>query len=171
MAIVTLVGTISTLHGQVPSRIPSDPEDQILNLIQRVTALEEKLAALTNGSTPLRVKAPFVVVNASGQPMLEVKEVESYGGLALLDSRGEPRVALTSSGTIEVFDKAGQDFLTIAEDVSQADATFRIGGSEGGHSIRVKSGGGLAGLGTTTSGIGSLMVTDNQGEPRAFVGG
>ena len=64
--------------AQVPTRIPSDPEAQIFNLIQRVTALEQKVAALSNaarqqsGSTPTRVKAPFEVVDAAGQPLFQV---------------------------------------------------------------------------------------------------
>jgi hypothetical protein len=64
--------------AQVPTRIPSEPEAQIFNLIQRVTALEQKVAALSNaagrssGTTPTRVTAPFEVVDAAGRPIFQV---------------------------------------------------------------------------------------------------
>jgi hypothetical protein len=66
----------------VPNRIPSDPEAQIFDLIKRVTALEEQLSALTSGKATLRVKAPFQVVDAAGDPMLQVLDGQaaSRGG-------------------------------------------------------------------------------------------
>jgi hypothetical protein len=66
----------STLQGQVPDRIPPDQEAQIFNLIRRVTALEEKLAAMNSGT----VKAPFKVVDAGGVPILQVIETQASAG-------------------------------------------------------------------------------------------
>jgi hypothetical protein len=77
LAATLLLTPAPALVGQVPSRIPSDAEAQIFNLIKRVTALEEKLAALTNGSTSLRVRAPFVVTDPSGEPVLQVTNKET----------------------------------------------------------------------------------------------
>jgi hypothetical protein len=70
---------VSGLHAQVPSPIPSDPAAQIFNLIQRVTALEQKVAALSQalnnkgtGAPATRVKAPFEVVDDAGRPIFSV---------------------------------------------------------------------------------------------------
>ena len=110
---VTLTGAVSTLPAQVPSRIPSDLEAQVFNLIQRVTALEQKLAGLTNGTTSMRVRAPFQVLDAAGQPILQVVEdgagarkaagilvsastASGYASLSLLDKAGSPRIDLAN---------------------------------------------------------------------------
>ena len=71
---MALVVTASSLPAQVPSKIPSDTEAQIFNLIKRVTALEEQVAAPTNGSATLRVRVPFIVTDAAGHPILQVTQ-------------------------------------------------------------------------------------------------
>lgn len=108
-----LLGTTSTLRAQVPSRIPADLEAQVFNLIQRVTALEQKLAGLSSGTTPMRVKAPFQVVDAAGHPILQVVEdgagarkapgilvsasaASGDASLSLLDKGGSPRIELAN---------------------------------------------------------------------------
>jgi hypothetical protein len=124
-----LLWQVPTLPAQVPSRIPSDPEAQIFNLIQRVTALEEKLAALTSGSASLRIKAPFEVVDAAGHPILQVAQYaegaafkpsgmvifsdpkSGGGGLFAHNKAGSPVLALGHAGeggTLALRDDAGK---------------------------------------------------------------
>ena len=109
-AATALVAATSSLLGQVPSKIPSDTEAQIFNLIKRVTALEEQVASLKGGSATLRVQAPFIVTDAGGHPILQVVGKESplgqdgvviahdvgsdIAGVLIYSESGEPAVAL-----------------------------------------------------------------------------
>jgi hypothetical protein len=124
-----LVGLASTIGAQVPGPIPSDVPNQILSLTQRVSALEQKLAAVTNGTTPMRVRAPFVVVDAGGRPILQVVEgvgngsagpgiliagapASGHTALSLLNKAGSPIVGILNlpSGEqgIALYDDAGR---------------------------------------------------------------
>src|SRR5262245_11646803 len=129
-----LAGSAPCLTGQVPSRIPSDPEAQIFDLIKRVTALEEQLATLTSGKATLRVEAPFQVVDATGDPILQVLDgasaksaVESgvviasdpgsgVEGLAIYNGAGQRAVligATEKGGGVGLNDEQGKTRLTM----------------------------------------------------------
>jgi hypothetical protein len=124
-----VVGLATAVRAQVPTPIPSDLPNQVLNLIQRVTALEQKLAGLTNGTTTMRVRAPFQVVDAGGRPILQVIEgigsgtanasiliagapSSGHAALTLLNKGGSPVVELDNlpPGTqgIAVYDHGGK---------------------------------------------------------------
>ncbi len=108
-----VVGLAAAVRAQVPTPIPSDLPNQVLSLIQRVTALEQKLAGLTNGTTPMRVRAPFQVVDAGGRPILQVVEgvgsgtanasiliagapSSGHAALSLLNKSGSPVVEMVN---------------------------------------------------------------------------
>jgi hypothetical protein len=110
-ATLLMVGT-QTLLGQVPSKIPSDTEAQIFNLIKRVTALEEKLAALTNGSASLRVRAPFIVTDAAGDPVLQVTNGPQPLGKEGVVIARDPG---SDIGGVALYDGAGQDMVTLVQ--------------------------------------------------------
>ena len=102
-----LAGSAVPVSGQVPSPIPSNQESQILNLLQRVTALEAKVAAFTSGT----MKAPVKVVDAGGNPILQVVD-----GQASSVSRGLVIVGDAASGTggLVVYNKAGKNAVLLA---------------------------------------------------------
>ena len=127
-------GLTSSAMGQVPSRIPSDPEAQIFDLIKRVTALEEQLAALKGGKATLRLKAPFQIVDAAGDPILQVLDgasaksaVESgvviasdpgsgVEGMAIYNGAGQRAVligATEKGGGVGLNDEQGKTRLTM----------------------------------------------------------
>lgn len=107
-----VVGLAAAVRAQVPTPIPSDVPNQILSLIQRVTALEQKLAGLTNGTTPMRVGAPFQVVDAGGRPILQV--VEGIGSGAA--SAGILIAGAPSSGqaALSLLNKSGSPVVVLA---------------------------------------------------------
>ncbi len=116
LAVLLLLPGAPALVGQVPSKIPSDPEAQIFDLIKRVTALEEKLAALTNGTASLKVRAPFVVTDPTGQAVLQVTNgVTPLGkkGIVILRDPG------SDIGAIAMFNGAGQDLVKLAQGPSK----------------------------------------------------
>jgi hypothetical protein len=138
LVLAVLAGTAPSASGQVPSPIPSNQESQILNLLQRVTALEEKLAALNTGT----VKAPFKVVDAGGSPILQVLDARAGGehsGVVILDE--------TSSGTggLVVYNKTGQTAVLLATN-GEAGA---LGLSDGQGKVR-----------TSLTGLGRIEVSD-----------
>ena len=102
----------AALSAQVPSRIPSDPEAQIFDLIKRVTALEEKLAGLTSGTASLKVRAPFVVTDPAGQPVLQVTNSETPLGKKGIVIARDPG---SDIGAIALFNGAGQDLVKVAQ--------------------------------------------------------
>jgi hypothetical protein len=116
LAVLFLLPGARALVGQVPSKIPSDPEAQIFDLIKRVTALEEKLAALTNGTASLKVRAPFVVTDPAGQAVLQVTN-----GTTPLGKSGIVILRNPSSdiGAIAMFNAAGEDLVKIAQGPSK----------------------------------------------------
>jgi hypothetical protein len=100
------------LPAQVPSRIPSDPEAQIFDLIKRVTALEEKLAALTNGTASLQVRAPFVVADAAGEPVLQVTNNPTpLGKEGVIIARDHG----SDIGVVALYNSAGQDLVKLLQ--------------------------------------------------------
>jgi hypothetical protein len=100
------------LPAQVPSKIPSDPEAQIFDLIKRVTALEEKLAALTNGTASLRVRAPFVVADAAGEPVLQVTNNPTpLGKEGVIIARDHG----SDIGVIALYNSAGEDLVKLLQ--------------------------------------------------------
>lgn len=92
-----------------------------------MTALEQKLAGVTNGTTPMRVRAPFEVVDAGGRPILQVVEASGkasaspgilisgapssgHAALSLLNKSGSPVVEIASLPEVEgiaLYDDAG----------------------------------------------------------------
>ena len=111
-AVVALAGLAAAVRAQVPAPIPSDVPNQILNLIQRVTALEQKLAGLTDGTTVMRVKAPFQVVDAGGRPILQV--VEGIG-----NASATPGVLIAGSpssgqAALSILNKSGSPVVELA---------------------------------------------------------
>ena len=107
LVFAALAGSVIPVSGQVPSPIPSNQESQILNLLQRVTSLEEKLAALTSGT----VKAPFKVVDAGGNPILQVVDAQASSvnrGLVIVGD------AASGTGGLAVYNKAGKTAALLA---------------------------------------------------------
>ncbi|HEU4955120.1 MAG TPA: hypothetical protein VFT28_11120 [Gemmatimonadales bacterium] len=116
LVLLFLLPGAPALVGQVPSKIPSDPEAQIFNLIKRVTALEEQLAALTNGTASLKVRAPFVVTDPAGQPVLQVTNAATplgKKGIVIVRDAG------SDLGAIALFNGAGEDLVKIAQGPSK----------------------------------------------------
>lgn len=140
LVFTVLVWSAIPVSGQVPSPIPSNQESQILNLLQRVTSLEEKLATLTSGT----VKAPFKVVDAGGNPILQV-----VGGKASSVSRGMVILGDAASGTggFAVYNKAGKSAVLLATD-GEAGA---LGLADAQGKVR-----------TRLSGIGRIEVSDEE---------
>ena len=147
-AIVTLVGSAPMAMGQVPSRIPSDPEAQIFALIQRVTALEEKLSALTSGTATLRVKAPFQVVDAAGDPILQVVD-----GPAATRGGNPSGVVIANDPT------SGVDALLIHNKAGEA--VVLLGATDQGGGIGLKDDQGNTRL--TMNGLGKFVISDQAG--------
>ena len=128
MTAALLLGVAPASAAQVPTPIPSDVQNQVLNLIQRVTALEAKLAAMPNANAPMRVRAPFVVVDAAGRPILQVVEASGkasaspgivisaapgsgHASLSLLNKSGYPVVEIANlpeEEGIALYDEAGR---------------------------------------------------------------
>lgn len=71
-----------TSAQQVPQPIPGNVESQILNLYQRVTALENR--EKNDSAKPRTVTAPFTVVNKAGQPIFKVGEFEGGHGISII---------------------------------------------------------------------------------------
>lgn len=63
-AFAVIIAASWTVRAQTPTRIPGTPEEQILSLLRRVTALEQRSTA--------RVKAPFEVVDDGGKIIFAV---------------------------------------------------------------------------------------------------
>jgi hypothetical protein len=149
LAVMTVPWDVHPLLAQVPSRVPSDPAAQIFSLIQRVTALEEKLAALTNGSTPLRVKAPFEVVDAGGRSILKVTTFDAAvteGGTGMLIIR-EPTSGATA---LLAHNKAGKGVVALGSD------------PDGFGQLTLRNAQGKTQA--TLAGEGTLSIADPQGE-------
>ncbi len=112
LVVTLLLLGVPALAGQVPSKIPSDPEAQIFDLIKRVTALEEKLASLTNGTASLRVRAPFVVTDAAGEAVLQVtngKVPLGKDGVVIARDPG------SDIGAIVLYDDAGREMVNLVQ--------------------------------------------------------
>ncbi len=209
LTLILLCGSAPLLRGQVPQKIPSDPEAQILALIQRVAALEAKLEAISSGTASLRVKAPFQVLDAAGSPILQVVDgsgagkaasagvviaedpasgIEAVaihneagkvmvllgasdegGALGLNDGQGTTRLRATGEGTLVLSDTKGEDYLTVAEDISKEKADIRIGGDEDGFAVEVGSSKGQAVLGADTEGTVALSFLDAQTRERVAI--
>jgi len=149
LAVMYVAGGSHSLLAQVPSGVPADQAAQILNLIQRVTALEEKLAALTNGSTPLRVKAPFEVVDAGGRSILKVTTFDAAvteGGTGMLIIR-EPTSGATA---LLAHNKAGKGVVALGSD------------PDGFGQLTLRNAQGKTQA--TLAGEGTLSIADPQGE-------
>jgi hypothetical protein len=210
---ISLLLAAPALVAQVPSKIPSDPEAQIFDLIKRVTALEEKLAALTNGTASLRVRAPFVVTDPAGEPVLQVTNSSTPlgnkgvviardagsdlgaialfsgtgealvklaqgpskpGGIILLsDPKGVKRAEFTGEGRVALAEESGQNYVVMAEEVSEEDATIRIGGDDNRYAVQVgaPTSKGTAILGTDEDGVGVVALSDEQDRERAVLDG
>jgi hypothetical protein len=148
LAIAMAVASAPVVSGQVPSRIPSDPEAQIFSLIQRVTALEEKLAALTSGTATLRVKAPFLVVDGAGDPILQV-----------LDGQAATRGGDPSGVVIANDPKSGVEALLIHNNAGEP--VVLLGATDKGGGIGLNDDQGKTRI--TMTGLGKLVVTDKEG--------
>lgn len=140
LVFTVLAGSAIPVSGQVPSPIPSNQESQILNLLQRVTRLEEKLAALTSGT----VKAPFKVVDAGGNPILQVVDGQASSvnrGLVILGD------AASGTGGFVVYNKAGKSAVLLATN-GEAGA---LGLADAQGKVR-----------TSLNGVGRIVVSDEE---------
>ena len=83
------------LRGYAPS---SRTEDRLLQLTQRIAALEGELAALQ--SAPSRVQAPFQVADSAGRAILSIEAVSDGGAAITIGSltAGGLRLGVGSSG-------------------------------------------------------------------------
>lgn len=137
--------------AQVPSRIPSDPEAQIFNLIKRVTALEQKVAALSNPTAgkPTRVTAPFEVVDATGRPIFQVVQ---FG----------PNVRMSAAGMVVTNEpNTGSTALLVFNKRQQSVAVLGSGPEGNGQlTLRDKRGHTRASL----DGDGVLTISDKRGD-------
>jgi hypothetical protein len=96
-----------TLRAQTPARMPATADEQILSLLKRVTALEQRS----------RVRAPFEVVDAAGKVMFKVGTAAVGNGFSLFDPAG--KAALTGNSTAGLFVGSGaktQAFLGTSPD-------------------------------------------------------
>lgn len=185
-------------RAQVPSHIPSTPDQQIFNLIKRVTALEQRNAALEQKVAMLegsKVKAPFQVLDAAGHPIFRVAEGEPVGadvvvvggakhGLYVLNSGNGNRVVAvgessTGDGALVVRDAAGQGiFMVTPTDPGHmakflAQGGVAVGGSAEAHGLFVLNdkGESVAALGHGPDGTGALAIRNEQGKTQARLDG
>ena len=79
-ALAVIVAASWTLRAQSPTRMPGTSDEQILSLLQRVTALERRSSA--------RVKAPFEVVDDAGKVIFRV-EGDPSRSFRLLTAAGQ----------------------------------------------------------------------------------
>jgi len=150
-----LITAVALAHGlpaaaQVPSRIPSDPEAQIFNLIKRVTALEQQVAALSRNPAgkPTRVTAPFEVVDAAGRPIFQVV---SFG----------PNVQMSAAGIVITNEPTTGSTALLAFNKSRQSVAVLGSGPEGNGQVtlRDKHGRTRASL----DGDGILTISDKKG--------
>lgn len=97
MAFAVIIAASWTLRAQTPTRMPGTPEEQILSLLQRVTALERRSSA--------RVKAPFEVVDDAGKVVFGVT-ANPVRGFYLLTAAGQivaTGSSLDTGGFLRIF--------------------------------------------------------------------
>jgi hypothetical protein len=138
-AFAVIIAASWTLRAQTPTRLPGTSDEQILSLLQRVTALERSSA---------RVKAPFEVVDAGGKVVFRV-EAGPLRGIQLLTAEGQvvaTGVALNTGGVCKTWsgDRAGQVSLGVS---GKAFAGVVVRASEGGKPLGVM---GIADTGRAT---------------------
>jgi hypothetical protein len=155
LAVAVLLAYASPLSAQVPTRIPSDPEAQIFNLIQRVTALEQKVAALSRntpsnraGTTPTRVTAPFEVVDASGRPIFQVVQ---FG----------PNLRMTTAGMVVTNEPTTGSAVLLAFNKRRQTAVALGAGPEGYGQLTLRDRRGHTRA--TLEGEGTLTISDQRG--------
>jgi hypothetical protein len=140
-----------SLYAQTPSRISTTPEGVMLDLVRRVTALE-------NGRH--RVTAPFEVVDKGGTAIFQVTE-DPVRGFAVVAPNGVPRGGFATEGP--------DAYMLVANALGQE---ARIGsGSRGNMILRFGDGEGtnIAGLGIgALSPHGTLVLSDASGVSRVM---
>ena len=146
-AFAVIVAASWTLRAQTPTRMPGTPDEQILSLLQRVTALERSSA---------RVKAPFEVVDDGGKVVFRVV-AGPLRGIQLLTPEGQivaSGVALSTGGVFKTWsaDRAGQVSIGVN---GKTFAGVVLRASEGGKPL------GLMGIADT--GRASLELSNESG--------
>ena len=111
----------------------------------------------------------LAMYNDAGQRALLLGATDEGGGLGLNDAQGTTRFRATGLGKIAVSSADGNDFLTVAEDISKEEADIRIGGDDGGFSIEVGSSKGQAYLGSDNEGLVELGLLDAQERERVVI--
>ncbi len=147
MASVVSIAGSWTLGAQTPARMPGTPDEQILSLLQRVTALEQRSS---------RVKAPFEVVDNAGKVVLRV-EATPLRGLHLFTAAGQvvaTAVALDTGGVFKTWssDRSGQVSLGVN---GKTFAGLLVRASEGGKPLGL--------LGMAENGRVSLEISNDSG--------
>lgn len=98
-AVLCVIGAVVALPLSLRGYTPSTRmEDRLLQLTQRIAALEGELAALQ--SAPSRVQAPFHVVDSAGRTILAIESVADGGAAVTIGSMsgGGLRLGVGSSG-------------------------------------------------------------------------
>jgi hypothetical protein len=109
------------------------------------------------------------VLNKAGEAAAILGTNGEAGGLGLADPDGTIRTTLTGNGRIVISDKENNNILVVAEDISQEDASIRIGGDDDGYAVEVGDGNGEALLGTDQEGVAQLQLTDAQNQERVHL--
>ncbi|MEO6212058.1 MAG: hypothetical protein ABIP65_00395 [Vicinamibacterales bacterium] len=146
-SVVSIAGSW-TLRAQTPARMPGTPDEQILSLLQRVTALEGRSS---------RVRAPFEVVDDAGKVVLRVEATPPLRGLQLFTAAGQivaTGVALDTGGVFKTWspDRSGQVSLGVN---GKTFAGLLIRASEGGKPRGM--------LGMAENGRVSLEISNDSG--------
>ena len=98
-AVLCVLGIVVTLPLSLRGYAPSSRmEDRLVQLTQRIAALEGELAALQ--SAPSRVHAPFHVVDSAGRTIIAIESVADGGAAVTIGSMsgGGLRLGVGSSG-------------------------------------------------------------------------
>jgi len=164
-----LEGRLSLLENRFQSTVLANHEPRLANALQRieelekrVLTLEQRLAALAReigkgsivpDTTPLTVRAPFVVVDERGQPVLRVESTAQGPTLTMLGR--DSRRAFLSSSSLLINSGTGSP------------GGVRVGVGTRGHGFLflVRQGGATAadvGFDQTTERLGFRLYANNQ---------
>jgi hypothetical protein len=183
----TYVATTLAASAPTPTRIPGSPEEAMLNVYQRLTALEQQVKSLQqqlaaeqakNVEQTARLKAVMgEVAGVVGRVMGLESRLENVENAAPGESP-EPKQEMTSIANrvvapFEVVTKTGKPILLVTEDSSSSKARITIGinadANTGQIMLRDKHGRRLAAMAELTIG-GGFVTLGQSGDVVSLIG-
>lgn len=170
VALALIIGASSALNAQTPTRIIRTPEEQVVELFRRVTALEKQSTS--------RVRAPFEVVDSAGKIVFRVKagapgnsfSLYNGSGVASLFGSAFAGLFVTPGGKSQVFlgtSPDGKPTLQLINSAGAVATSLQVG-ARGGGLLQISNAQGHAQVeaGVLDSGAG-LVRTFPNGNPGA----